>query len=675
MGTAGSGLYRVKRRQLYWVAYPPQVSEASKSLVFETPEGTAMMLAESRNLYRAERESFRLERQLPLPDGVIVQTICCPRTNEIWVGTASDGLFRIRGNSVRQFSERDGLSDSGITALCASDRGLWIATRNGGLNLLTPEEGVKRFNTPWGLMGASASALVEGSEGELWIGTTGDGLFMLRGGSFAAYTITNGYSFSVIETLEADADGTLWVGTLGGLCRLKDGRISHFPGPNRLESEAVLQLCPDREGNLWVGSSSGIHRYWKEQLHDYAEDVADFLDVVSYGGNDGLPQIQCVPGVMFRNSQAPLLRVLFVTSKGIVASAEPVLRLNTDPPPVIVEAVLLGNDPAQMTSEISVPPGTASIQFQFTALSFTAPGKVAFRYLLEGLDSEWSEATTTRSARYPKLAPRRYKFRVVARNNDGIWNETGATVALVVRPFWWETYWFRIGVAALSGAVLLGIYRMRRNRQREIERLRAKIASDLHDDVGSSLWSINLLSRMLGQHGTLQPDERHDVAEINRIAVQTSNSIRDIIWLINPAFDSVQELVLRMKDSTATTLRGTVVQFNSDGVEMSAKLPQNTRQNILLLFKEALTNIAKHSKATEVRLSISETPKEWVFDICDNGVGFDSEALNSGNGLKNMRRRAEDLKGSLTLTTRPGGGTRIVLSVAKTQRRSFFGLV
>ena len=188
---------------------------------------------------------------------------------------------------------------------------------------------------------------------------------------------------------------------------------------------------------------------------------------------------------------------------------------------------------------------------EYTALSLTAPGKVHFRYRLEGFDTDWSEPSTSREARYPKVPPGKYRFQVVACNNDGAWNETGARVTIAVVPFWWETLWFRWAVALAVASTIGGLYQLRRTRRREIERLRVRIAGDLHDDIGSSLWSITLLSRMLTKHGNLGTEERQDLEEIHRIAVQTSNSIRDIIWLINPAFDTLQDLVLRTKDLPA----------------------------------------------------------------------------------------------------------------------------
>lgn len=665
VGTTENGLYRLKRRQLRWIPFAEALGGAGVSAIFETPGGDLRLLTANNDLYSSEAGGLSRLLRLPLAEGIVVQTVCATGQDELWLGTRSEGLLKYAGGVVQQFSEREGLSDSQVTVLCASlEGGLWVGTRNGGLNyLLGPK--VTRFNTPWGFDGASACALFLDSQNTLWIGTSGDGLYRLSDGRFVGYTQTNGLPSDHVGALLADADQCLWIGTAGGLCRLKQERIALFPGPNRLAKEAIVQLRDDAEGNLWVGSSGGLYRFRKEQLNDYADGVARFLDVVSYGREDGLPLVQCVPQVQSPGLPGRSSGLWFATAKGLVVSDDPTLHWNTVPPPVALEAVFIENEPVPLADPIRVPPGKQSLRFEFTALSLTAPGKVGFRYRLEGLDQDWSEVTDSRSARYPEVGPGHYRFHVVARNNDGVWNETGASLSLVVVPFWWQTGWFRFGLAAAVILALGGLYRLRQNRRREIERLRARIASDLHDDVGSSLWSITLLSRMLARQGYLRPEDQQDVAEIHRIAVQTSSSIRDIIWLINPTFDSLQDLLWRMKDVAATMLRGAECRFSHEGVDLARKLPQDFRQNLFFLLKEALTNAAKHAQATAVEVQLDEHAGQWRFVIHDNGKGFDPAAQTAGNGLKNMRFRAAKMRANLDIQSRPDQGTTLTLITEK----------
>ena len=194
--------------------------------------------------------------------------------------------------------------------------------------------------------------------------------------------------------------------------------------------------------------------------------------------------------------------------------------------------------------------------------------------------------------------------------------------------------------------------------------MRVRIASDLHDDLGSSLWSITLLSRMLAKHGKLGDEERQDVSEIHRIAIQSSNSIRDIIWLINPAFDSLQDLILRTKDFAGTVLRGAEYRLHCELPDLSRKLPFDFRHNLFLFFKEALTNIARHANATTVEVILQEDSGRWRLTIRDNGRGFDPAAKTAGNGLRNLRARAERMGARLEINSQPDQGSALVLSTA-----------
>jgi ligand-binding sensor domain-containing protein/signal transduction histidine kinase len=659
-GTAGGGLYRIKPRQLRWIPFSGSLNDTRVASVFRTSEGERWLVSGDQGLYRGHHGRFTFLERLPLPAGVFVQTACATRDGALWLGTLGDGLFQYKNGTLSQFSERDGVSDSSIKVLCADGDGLWIGTRNGGLNYLK-DRTVTRINTPWGFVGNSASVLCKDAQGSLWIGTGGDGLYQYADGKFTGYTWNERLPSSTIHSLHADRDGTLWVGTARGLARMLAGQVTAYTNGSGLAEEAILQLRSDAEGNLWAGSSSRIFRARKDQLNAYAEGRLSWVDVIPYNREDGLPGIQCVTDAQSESWESNNNEVWFLTAKGLVLK-QPVLAWNTNPPPVLLESVFVENESVSLADEIRVPPGKESLRFQYTAPSLTAPGKVSFRYQLEGFDRDWSEASGARAARYPKVPPGKYRFRVIACNNDGVWNTAGASVNLVVTPFWWATGWFRVGLAAAGAALLLGLYRLRQARRRDLERLRVRIASDLHDDVGSSLWSITLLSRMLARQESLGPEERQDADEIHRIAIQTSNSIRDIIWLINPAFDTVQDLVLRTKDFAGTALRGVDYRLHCEESLLTRKLPLDFRQNLFFLFKEALTNIAKHSRATVAELRIEEVGGRWRITIHDNGIGFDPAADTRGNGLKSLRARAAKIGAALDIQSHPGGGSTIVLT-------------
>lgn len=663
VGTAGDGLYRLKQRHLKLLSVPRSDGGQWASSCYETADGELRLVGRENAIFRREGNELIAAGQLPLPDGVVAHTVCAGRDDELWVGTLRDGLFRCTSRGAQQFSERDGLSDSAIEALYAdAEGGLWIGTRNGGLNYFNGRS-FARFNTPWGFQGAFASSIEPDLAGGLWIGTTTEGLFHFKEGRFIVYDEATGLPSVQIHDLVVESDGSVWVGTARGLALVKAGRVTTFTGSG-IGEETIYQLRSDDDGSLWVGASGRIFRVRTEQLHSFAEGRERFVNLVPYGSEDGVAGIQCLARVQSRGVRKGESGVWFATSRGLLVFERYGAPWNDVPPNVVLEAVFVENQNLPFGNGVVVTPGKESLRFEFTALSLTSPGKVNFRYQLEGFDREFSEADAVRSARYPKVPPGHYQFRVVACNNDGVWNQTGASVAVVVRPFWWATTWFRASVVLASTAGLAGYLRARRARRREIEQLRVRIASDLHDDLGSSLWSITLLSRMLAKHGKLGDEERQDINEIHRIAIQSSNSIRDIIWLINPAFDSLQDLILRTKDFAGTALRGAEYRMRCEIPDLSRKLPFDLRHNLFLFFKEALTNIARHAQATQVEVSIEENAGHWRLTIRDNGRGFDPAARTEGNGLKNLRARAERMGARLEITSQPGQGSMLVLTIA-----------
>jgi ligand-binding sensor domain-containing protein len=664
-GSAGEGLRRVKQRRLRLVPWPDPPAASGSRCLFTTAQGEPRLLGGDQKLYSWQDGAFIAGAHVAVPEGAGVQTACQIGEREVWVGTVRNGLFQWSSGPLQQFGERSGISDSAIEVLRADGAGgLWIGTRNGGLNHLRNGR-VTRFNTPWGFLGTCASALELDRRGDLWIGTTGDGLFHLHEGRFTGYTAASGLPSGQIRTLHADADGSLWVGTDKGLCRMRDGLVTTFTSRNGLPDESVMQLDSDKGGNLWVGAGTRIYRVSKEQLDAFAQGRVPFVTVVTYGREDGLPGLQCIPRVHWDRRDKDAGDLWFATTRGLVVVQQGGRPWNHAPPPVVLEGVVVNNASVPFGEPVRVPAGKGSLGFEFTALSLAAPGKVLFRYRLEGLDTDWSEPAMSREARYPRVPPGNYRFQVTACNDDGVWNETGAQVAIAVIPFWWETLWFRWTVALVVAGGLGGLYLLRRGRRREIERLRVRIAGDLHDDIGSSLWSITMLSRMLAKQGNLGTQERQDLEEIHRIAVQTSNSIRDIIWLINPAFDTLQDLLLRAKDFAGTALPGVDYRMSCDAAVLALKLPFDLRHNLFLFFKEALTNVSRHARATVVEVRIEQQESGWRLTVQDNGRGFDPAVENNGNGLRNLRARAARMKATLEVQSKADQGTRLTLSTLR----------
>ena len=308
---------------------------------------------------------------------------------------------------------------------------------------------------------------------------------------------------------------------------------------------------------------------------------------------------------------------------------------------------------------LRVPPGKQRFEFHYTGLSLTAPEKMFFKYKLEGLENEWVEAGGERTAHYSYLRPGDYKFRVVGCNNDGVWNETGASMALIILPHFWQTWWFRIVAAGSVLLLFVAAYEVRLALERRLTRLRLRMARDLHDEVGSNLGAIALLSEVVAKQ---TPGIAEELVEIRRVAAHTIDSLRDIVWFLDPAADTMSELVMRMKETTRTMLRCAAFEFVANGEAEAPKPSLELRRNVFPMFKEIIHNIARHAHATHVRIELQFAKRQLLLQVQDDGMGFDEGQIREGNGLRNLRRRAADLGGTMEIRSVPASGTLVIVT-------------
>ena len=591
-------------------------------------------------------------------------------SGRIWAGTDWDeGLFRLDQNGCRRFTAKQGLPGGAIRVICQDRQGaFWVGTSR-GLYRLSGER-FHPFGAEHGMGEQAVAAICEDGAGNLWVGTV-DGLWRLRNSTLTKFTTASGLSDNTIGALYANHEGNLWVGTSGGgLNRFKDGRFTAYTMKQGLFSNNIYEILEDDNGWLWMTSQRGVFRVSRMNFDKLDRGTAAILNSISYGKADGLASEVCSMVAKPSIWKSRDGRLWFATTRGVsVIDPNSGAKENHSPAPVVLERVIADKQPfpaeetIPVTSPVRIPPGRGELEFCYTALSFGVPEKTRFKYRLEGVDPDWVEAGARRVAYYNHVYPGKYRFRVLARNNDTPWAESGASADIILLPHLWQTWWFKVllGVGVALG--IFGLHRARLGQLRQLEALRLRIAANLHDEVGSNLSAISLLSRKVQKGGAAHEEGREDLAAINRIAARTANSIREIVWFINPEYDTLQDLVLRMEEAARTMLAGVDCQFQSSQAHYSSKLPLHLRQNLFLLFKEALTNVAKHSRASRVEINVAERDDTWKLSIRDNGVGFHPDAIHSGNGLKNLRQRAARLAGTLEIKSQPGEGTNVVFSM------------
>jgi signal transduction histidine kinase len=318
---------------------------------------------------------------------------------------------------------------------------------------------------------------------------------------------------------------------------------------------------------------------------------------------------------------------------------------------------------------LRLAPQDYSFTLEFAALNFRDPDKNRYAYRLDGFDSRWMTTGSRPEATYVNLDPGTYTFRVRAANNDGVWNRTGATLRVVVAPAWYQTWWFRSLVGLALAGLLYLAYRVRVRQLLALAEVRQSIARDLHDDMGSTLSSIAMLSQLARTHFSTPHPERAAalVARIGDSAHRTLDAMDDIVWSITPAHDSLDKVIARMRGFASEVLEAQDIDlaFRVGPGVAGLKLPMRTRREFYLLFKEAINNLAKYARCQNATIALTHTGAELVLTVQDDGVGFDpaTPALGGGNGLANMRARAEAMRGSFSLTSVPGQGTALRLGV------------
>ncbi len=383
-----------------------------------------------------------------------------------------------------------------------------------------------------------------------------------------------------------------------------------------------------------------------------------------YREENGLPS-NVFSGAAFTTQDGELLLGLY---EGFLAFHPENVRDNPVPPPIALTALsifdTLYQTPAPLWSIplIDLDYDQDFFSFRFAALDYADPQRNSFAYKLEGIDEEWRRPGTRNFAGYTKVDPGEYTFRVKAANSDGVWNESGVSIGLRIAPPYWRTWWFRALIALTLLALLTGAYRYRVAKLLEMERMRVRIASDLHDDIGSSLSGIALLTDSLKSRRELEEKDRQHLADVTRTARHTADALRDIVWLVNPEHDTVDDLFLRMKDAAGMILSGLEYSITTSGESLAHRMSLEFRHNLILIYKEILNNIAKHAHARHVKIAIRQEGDTFSLQVADDGAGFDPATVRRGNGLGNLRDRAVQLGGVLTLDSTPGHGTVISLS-------------
>jgi signal transduction histidine kinase len=599
------------------------------------------------------------------------------RDGNLWIATHGGlGIFRDG-----QFHKPAVLlPEQAVAQAIMQDKGgtMWIGTTNG---LVTYRDGPSRTLTVQdGLAGNDVKVIIQGSSGDLWIGGYG-GLTRIHDGQLTHWSERDGLPSDNIRAIYEDRDGLIWIGSYdGGLGRFKNGKFTRYTERDGLFNNGVFQILEDDRDNFWMSSNRGIYRVSKQDLDEFAEGKRTQITSVAYGKADGMLNVECNGGMWPAGIKASDGKLWFPTQDGVAIVDPKSVRINPQPPPVVIEAAFIDRVPTTIQDSLKIPPGKENLEIEYTALSFIHSDQIRFRYKLEGLDSNWIDAGSRRTAYYSHLPPGTYQFHVIADNSDGVWNNEGQKLAITVQAPFYRTAWFVTLEALAAAALILLAVRYRVSQLQRAQAMqkafsqqliasqeseRQRIASELHDSLGQRLVVINNLAlfaiRSQGK-GAAAGDEPGALEEISAEAALAMQETREISYNLRPFQLDRLGLTKAVEGMVRTVASASGIGITSKMDNIDEAFPEDLRINFYRIVQESLNNIMKHAHATEAEVRVKRTDGRIILSIRDNGLGFNpaarpSKGGKSGFGLTGMAERAHLLGGDYRVRSAPGQGT------------------
>ena len=597
--------------------------------IWEDNSGNLWMTMGSGGIYRRDNHG-QVTRFFDSSGKEFHQNVNCiyeSNKNKFWIGTNEGGIYSLNPSQHSVTEVRQ--TKTSILIVYEDSHGLlWATTRagSGGLMCFNPQKDtLVRFisddKIPGNIGGNYTLALLEDKTGTMWFAANGINKYDRSSNSFINYGEKDGLSSNVVFSIQEDDESDLWLSTMKGISKFnpKTGQFKNYDksygfNNNRFFPDAG---CKTKNGEIYFGGP-GLTRFHPDNIKD-----------------------------------------------------------NPFIAPIVLTTFRKFNEPFPFREEINLPYTENFISFEFAALSFISPERNQYAYKMEGLDKDWVYTGTRRYATFSQLEPGEYIFRVKGSNNDGVWNEAGTSITIIITPPWWKTWWFTtffwVTIAGSVGGTLRYVEKRklqkkieRLERERALEKERVRISQDMHDEVGSSLSEISILSELLKRDmGKSEEAELH-LRDISERSAEVIENIGQIIWAINPRNDPLDNLVAHLRLYTADYIRKAGIKYrfeipdNIPAYHLSAEV----RRNVFLVVKEALHNIVKHSCASEVQVRVDFLQSQMIISVKDDGKGFSiDQKLGSGNGLHNMQKRIENIGGIFKIESEPGQGTGITITV------------
>ncbi len=719
---SATGIYNYRNGQLRMFGSDQGFTDEGVNVILCDRENNLWFGTDGDGLYQLNSELFLHYNEDHGLTREAVTSIIRDSENNYWFGTFGDGLYQLSGDGIRSFNDNPLVHNKYVSSsIMDKEKRIWFGLQLEGL--LVYEEGTFRnIGEEDGFMFTGVRSLFCDSDGRIWIGTV-QGLAMYDGQQFHHFTVADGLFDNIIWGISEPEHGRVMIVTREGFNYFQDDRLTEGYYHPEVFNKRINVAIQDNYGNFWIGYSghgiirineeTGNYEYITDEngLHSnliynlmIEEKTGDIIvgtergvlrlsldssgqieHIKNYMSNEVFSDLQTLPHSIYQEADGSLW---FGTEQGVFKYQPEYYRINEHEPIVYVSDVKLDyhevdwNEYADSVTTWHKLPYDLDLSYKenniivrYFGNSLKNPDQVRYKFRLVGLDDQWSPETVSSEAAFTNLSPGDYRFEVIAANSDGIWNEEPATFAFSIIPPFWQRPWFFVALLVyfIIMITLYNNYRVRSNlnkiltiekiRQEEQGKVRKRMARDFHDNMGNQLASITMFTNLISLK---LKDRTEEVDQLLKNIEKHSKSLftgtKDFIWSIDPESDNLDNLYTYIKDFGEELFENTEIAFYSDilgDLREGIDLPSGWSRQLVLIFKEAMTNTLKHGGATEVYFHLELNDTGFVLILEDNGNGFDMEEVSKGNGLRNMRSRADQIGGEFVISSTPGTGTRI----------------
>jgi signal transduction histidine kinase/ligand-binding sensor domain-containing protein len=696
VGTS-EGLDRFREWPVTPLSVKQGLSNSNPTSVLAARDGSMWIgTAEGLNRWKEGRTTIYRRRNDPgLPDDSI-QSLFEDERGRIWV-SGSRGLAAFENG---KFTAVPAVPGGFTHAISSDNRGglwlsLWLTSNDYGLAHLAGGKIIEQAS--WQKLGGGpGTGLVPDPDGGVWTGLLSGGIAYFRAGEIRNLSLTGDVAGTTrkVLNLSRDRDGAMWAATENGLSRITNGGVATLTKANGLPCNAVHWIIEDQLSSYWLYTACGLVRIARTELDAWTADPKRIIQPTTFDSADGIRLVPILRPTRPAVTKSSDGKIWFVNGTTVSFFDPSHIGISTLPPPVHIEQIIADDQTYDASEGLRLPALVRNVEIDFTALSFIAPEKVLFRYKLEGYNNDWHDAGNRRQAFYTHVPPGHYRFRLLAGNNSGVWNEQGASLDFSIEPAYYQTRWFLACCVIAFAGLLYGAYRFRLYQiAREFDsglearvNERTRIARDLHDTLLQSFHG--LLLRFQTAYDLLPPNANEAREHLEKAIDQSIQAVtegREAVQALRTSAVESNDLAVAIR-SIGKEVEAGANNGTSPGYQVEVKgKPRNLhpimRDETYKIAVEAVRNAFQHAEARKIEVEIRYEEKQFSVHIRDDGKGIDPEILTQGEreghfGLHGMKERATIAGGKLAIWSKPGGGTEIEFTIPastayRTSRRKF----